>query len=323
MEKLKIEGRPAKDFSFDWTPRVDLKGLLILCFGGAGNLGETFAYAASLCGARVVIADLPPEEAEAKHRFEERLGELALRIGALGSHGPAEVLFADVTDLQDVEEVVTYTAGLGRGLDVVVDFAGIHHRPFDFCRGDPKQMLSAFRRVVDINLTGAFIITMMAARAMIPRRSGHIIHLCSSASRLSLYASYGYNATKHGVEGLVKTAAAQLAPFDVRVNGIAPGTVQTDLNRELLRNSDGSLKPRSLSILAHTPSKRFATREGVAETLLAMCLPQRHFTGNVVFADDGYNVEGHSWPEGNRALYSGAGQLDRLYESLDREYPRE
>lgn len=77
-----------------------------------------------------------------------------------------------------------------------------------------------------------------------------------------------------------------------------------------------------MSILAHTPSKRFATREGVAETLVAMCIAQRHLTGNVLFADDGYNIEGHSWPEGNLALYAGQDELDGLFRQLDQEYGR-
>jgi NAD(P)-dependent dehydrogenase (short-subunit alcohol dehydrogenase family) len=208
-------------------------------------------------------------------------------------------------------------------VDIAVDFAGISHPPFDLVADEPAEMLEYFRRVVEVNLTGAFVVTLAAARHMVPRRRGHIIHLCSSASRLSLYGTYAYNATKHGVEGLVKTAAAQLAPFGVRVNGIAPGTVETNLNRSLLRDADGDYRPRALSILAHTPTKRFLTREGVAETLMAMCLEQRHFTGNVVFADDGYNVEGHSWPEGNIALYKGSEALQELLGEFKSVYPRD
>ena len=138
---------------------------------------------------------------------------------------------------------------------------------------------------------------------------------------MSLYGSYAYNASKHGVEGLVKTAAAQLAPYGVRVNGIAPGTVTTELNRHLSFTDDGQPKPRAKSILAHTPTKRFATAEGVAETLLSMCIEQRHLTGNVIFPDDGYVIEGHSWPEGNEALYEGITALNALYRSIDEKYP--
>jgi len=141
---------------------------------------------------------------------------------------------------------------------------------------------------------------------------------------MSLYGSYGYNCSKHGLEGLVKTAAAQLAPFGVRVNGVAPGTVETDLNRHLLRTDGGNdFSARAASILAHTPTKRFATLDGISETLVAMCVPQRHLTGNVVFCDDGYNIEGHSWPDGNRAVYGGQGDIDKLYRSLDDDYSSE
>jgi NAD(P)-dependent dehydrogenase (short-subunit alcohol dehydrogenase family) len=117
-------------------------------------------------------------------------------------------------------------------------------------------------------------------------------------------------ASKHGLEGLVKSAAAQLARYGVRVNGLAPGTVESDLNRALLRASSGEPTARAASILAHTPTKRFATIEGVIESAIALCIPQRHLTGNVIFCDDGYAIEGHSWPAGNRALYEGPEALE-------------
>ena len=323
MDRLIIRDRNRTPFTFQWTSRVDLSDKVILAFGGGGNLAETFLYGAAHCGARVVIADLFPADPEKRSLFEDKLRQVARNIADLSPHPPPPVYHADVTQLQDVLDVFSAVADTMGGADIAIDFAGIAHPPFDLVRGDPAEMLEQFRRVVEINLTGAFIVTLGAARHMVPRRRGHIIHLCSSASRLSLYGTYGYNATKHGVEGLVKTAAAQLAPFGVRVNGIAPGTVETNLNRRLLRDEAGNYRPRALSILAHTPTKKFATREGVAEILIGMCLEQRHFTGNVVFADDGYNVEGHSWPEGNIALYKGSEPLQKLFQELESTYPRE
>ena len=115
-----------------------------------------------------------------------------------------------------------------------------------------------------------------------------------------------------------------MAPFGVRVNGIAPGTVETPINSGLLRSGEqGDYSLRAATILAHTPTKRFATMEGIAQTVLATCIPQSHLTGNVIFCDDGYNIEGHSWPAGNAALYEGTGKLDELYAHLEYEYPRE
>ena len=322
MEILKTEGRNPTPFTFPWKAQANLEDKVILAFGGAGNLGETFLYAAAKCGARVVLSDLPPRERDKRAAFDGKARGIALNAADLGRYDPADVLYADIANLQDVEAAAEHVCRLYGGVDVAVAIAGVSHPAFDLYKDDPEQMVAHFRRVTDINLTGAFIVTLAMARRMIPRRRGHIIHLCSSGSRLSLYGVYAYNATKHGVEGLVKTAAAQLARFNVRVNGIAPGTVVTDLNRFLLMNPDGSYKPRALSVLAHTPSKRFATPEGVAEGLIAMCLEQRHLTGNVVFADDGYNVEGHSWPEGNVALYGGPAALQEEFLNLTRDYPK-
>ena len=315
--------------------RVDLHGMTILAFGGGGNLSEHFLTAAAGCGARIAIADFLPENPAAARSSRERILNLARRIALIRNSENRErsgrlaetepelppVVFGDVRNSADVKATVDCVAEKFGTIDIGIDFAGIHHPPFDLAREDAEKLDRIFRNVIDINLSGAFLITAHLSRTMAAQRRGHIIHLCSNGSRASLYGSYAYNASKHGLEGLVKTAAAQMAPFGVRVNAIAPGTVETNLNRDLLRDESGELRPRARSILAHTPSKKFCTREGVTATLLSMCIPQPHFTGNVVFADDGYNIEGHSWPEGNRALFAGQEDLENLFTQIDAEFP--
>lgn len=294
------EGRSGREKS-----RIDLTGFRIVVFGAAGTLAASFAVGAAAAGAALVLVDRNDGEGEASSGVVERLRAVEAAVGT----GRVLLFLADVTDVADTTAVFERADTVFEGVDVAVDFAGVHHRPFDLTVDDPVELMGEFRRVVAVNLTGAFAFTVAAARVMVPRRGGHIIHLCSNGSRASLYGSYGYNASKHGVEGVVKTAAAQLAPYGVRVNGIAPGTVVTGLNRSLLYDAAGEPLPRARSILSHTPTKRFAQADGVTETLLSMCLPQRHLTGNVIFADDGYNIEGHTWPEGNAALYESADAL--------------
>jgi NAD(P)-dependent dehydrogenase (short-subunit alcohol dehydrogenase family) len=319
VEELTPSRRNDSPFRYAYTHRVDLDGINVLIFGGAGNLGEAFAYAATSCGARVALADVAPDDSSRRATFLDHLERIAANVADLAGGTAPPVYLGSITDYAEAHAVVTAAERALGSIDIGIDCAGVHHRPFDLLADDPEELAADFRRVNEINLTGAFIVTTALARAMAPRRNGHIIHLCSNGSRASLYGSYAYNAGKHGLEGLVKTAAAQLAPFGIRVNGIAPGTVETNLNRSLLREPDGTLKPRAKSILAHTPSKRFITRDGVAATLVSMCVPQRHLTGNVLFADDGYNIEGHSWPEGNAALYED--RIDELYEKLSVNYP--
>jgi len=323
MEEQSVEPASRKPFSFAWPQKVDLGGKIVLAFGGGGNLGETFAYAAAACGAIPVLSDAVPSDPEGRRSALAKLAAIVGNVKAVNPAAPSAWYAGEIASLTDVAAIVERAKRHFGRIDVVVNFAGVSHEPFDLFKDDPAKMVATFRRVSETNLTGAFIVTACAARVMIPQRFGQIIHLCSSGSRVSLYGAYAYNATKHGVEGLIKTAAAQLAPFNVRVNGVAPGTVETDLNRGLLKEADGRYKPRAMSILAHTPSKRFATREGVAESIIALCLDQRHLTGNICFADDGYVVEGHSWPEGNRALYAGSAELEALYRRLDEEYPPE
>jgi len=321
-DSLDSPENPESPKSSRW--RVDLRGLTILAFGGGGNLSEPFLYAAAECGARIAIADFLPDEKAAANEQRERILHIARRIarisGAEAGTDLPPVVFGDVRNSTDIKGTVEHVAEQFGRIDIGIDFAGIHHRPFDLVREEAADLEQSFRNVIDINLNGAFLITSHLSHRMAAQRNGHIIHLCSNGSRLSLYGSYAYNASKHGLEGIVKTAAAQMAPFGVRVNAIAPGTVETKLNRSLLRDDSGELRPRARSILAHTPSKKFCTRDGVTASLLSMCIPQPHFTGNVLFADDGYNIEGHSWPEGNQALYAGQEQLDSLFQQIDDEF---
>ncbi len=315
---ISVDSTTAADFS--WTPTVNLEGKVVFAFGGAGNLAETFVQAAAACGARIALADLPPRDPERREEFDAKLRSIFAGVAAAGD-APL-VLHADLTSIDDVLEAATEVKSRFGRIDIAVNFAGMHHPVFDLVRDDAAELAARFRSVIELNLNGAFFFTVALARVMVPQRSGHIIHLCSNASRLALYGSYGYNSSKHGVEGIVKTAAAQLAAFGVRVNGIAPGTVVTDLNRSLTMTPEGDYRPRAKSILAHTPTKRFLTREGVAETLLSMCVEQRHLTGNVIFPDDGYNIEGHSWPDGSEAVYAGPDAVDDLYRRLESDYPR-
>jgi 3-oxoacyl-[acyl-carrier protein] reductase len=271
-----------------------LTGMAFVLIGASGSIGGNFLEAAKARGVRIV-----------------NLGRRAPAINI--PH-----IDADVCALESVRQAASQAfAQLGQ-VDVVLNFSGTHHNPMDFLHDDPEVLLSEFDRVMLVNMRGAFIVTQVFGRLLMMQGHGHLIHMCSNASRLSLYGSFAYNASKHGLEGLIKTAAAQFAPYQVRVNGVAPGTVETPLNRHLLRNArTGNPSKRAASILAHTPTKRFASLEGITETLLATCIPQRHLTGNVIFCDDGYNIEGHSWPEGTNAVYKNQRAVEELYRTLN------
>jgi NAD(P)-dependent dehydrogenase (short-subunit alcohol dehydrogenase family) len=262
--------------------------LHIVVVGASGSIGRAFAQAARAEGAVVTVAGRSDPGLD--------LPYLAL----------------DVTSGRDCDVFVDHLAGLDSAVDVLVNCTGVHHASFELGTAGAAEFEAEFARVCATNLQGAFNLTAAIAQLFVRQGQGHLIHLCSDASRLALYGSHAYVATKHGLEGLIKSSAAQLARHGVRVNGIAPGTVETPLNAHLLRDESGHLSQRAASILAHTPTKRFASLDGIVESMLALCIPQRHLTGNVVFCDDGYVIEGHSWPAGNSALYQGPEELNAL-----------
>jgi len=251
--------------------------------------------------------------------FAENEGAEICILGQRRPDNELPFLKSDITDLNFMVHAAEWAKEKLGSIDTVINFAGTHHRPMDFTVDDFEWALEEYERVMKTNTSGAFITTMVFSKLMMKQGFGHIIHLCSNASRLSLYGSYAYNISKHGLDGLIKTAAAQLAPYGVRVNGIAPGTVETELNRDLLRNSSGEPSLRAASILAHTPTKKFSTVAGVVESLAALCMPQRHLTGNIIFCDDGYNIEGHSWPQGSKAVYDGPECLKNLLHAIKNE----
>lgn len=265
-----------------------ITGLKIVVVGASGTLGRAFAIAARAAGAHVQVAG-------------RRDPQLALHYSPL-----------DIRSAASCDAFVDELLKEGHPIDVLINFAGIHHEVMPLGHATACDLATQFASVIEVNVQGAFNLTAAIARIFVQQGYGHLIHLCSDASRVSLDGSHGYVASKHALEGLIKSSAAQLARHGVRVNGIAPGTVETDLNRHLLRNEQGELSLRAATILAHTPTKRFATVEGIVESIMALCIPQRHLTGNVLFCDDGYVIEGHSWPEGNRAVYDGPESLSEL-----------
>ncbi len=237
--------------------------------------------------------------------FIERLEESGTRFVAVGRRASRELEhFLKVEDfsVQELEAAAQQSTQILGGLDLLVSFVGTHHENIALMEVDPELIESEFERVNRVNVTIPVLITAIFARRMDSERGGHLVHLASNASTLSLHQSHAYTASKHGLLGFVKSAAAELAPRNIRVNCVAPGTLISPLNEDKLFES-GQYTARARSVLAHTPSKRFMTLEGVVDTIWAVCMPQRHLTGNIIFCDDGYSIEGHSWPEGNDELY--------------------
>lgn len=182
---------------------LDFVGKNALVTGGANGIGWAAARALAGAGAHVIIADLE----------KERPAEVADQIGGRG-------VVIDVTSAASVDDVI---AGIP-ALDIVVANAGgAGEAPLDETPDDLWQ------RLVSINLTGVFHTVRAAARTMKPRRRGAIVITASTNSYDGEANLAAYNATKHGVLGILHTAANEFGPHGIRVNAVCPGLIRTRL----------------------------------------------------------------------------------------------
>lgn len=189
---------------------TQLQGSVVLVVGGASGIGWATAQAFAVEGAHVVIADL--DGAAAKARAET----------LVGSRG-AEV---DVTDEAGVAALIDSVVTTEGRLDVVVNCAGLGHAAFVV-----DHELSDWQRIIDVCLTGSFLVLKHAARAVAD--GGSLITIASLNARQVAEGYAAYCAAKSGVVSLVEVTALELGARGVRVNAISPGLVDTPLTEGL------------------------------------------------------------------------------------------
>jgi NAD(P)-dependent dehydrogenase (short-subunit alcohol dehydrogenase family) len=220
------------------TGVFDVRGAHVLVTGAASGIGFAFAEVMADCGARVTLTDSDGT----------RLDDVTRELAGRGLEVRAAAL--DVTDEAAVRRVVDDADATWGGLDVVFANAGIAIIP-GFAIEGGQQLdtadTAAWEKVLAVNLSGVFFTMKAAAAVMKPRRSGRIVVTSSIAGlRGEPYVEYAYLASKAAVINMVRQAALELAPYDIRVNAIAPGPFVTriatgELPGEELRASWGRI----------------------------------------------------------------------------------
>jgi NAD(P)-dependent dehydrogenase (short-subunit alcohol dehydrogenase family) len=228
-----------------------------LITGGARGLGEAIAERLVSDGADAVLMDI-----------SEDVERTAQRIATLRPGSVVKPVVADVTVESDCYRAVSDALNYLGGLDVLVNNAGIGGPTGDLVDNDPAD----FRRVVEVNLVGVFLVSRQVARVMIQQASGGaIVNIASIFGQRGEAGSAGYSASKGGLILLTQALAQELARHSIRVNAVAPGHITTQMHWDELRSramaSGRSLQDQVEVIRASIPLGRHGTGADVASAV--------------------------------------------------------
>ncbi len=254
-------------------PPADLRGKVALVTGAGSGIGRQTAQDLARAGAIVFAAD----------RASEACAETC-------SACPATMtpLTCDVTSLPSVQAAMDTIWQSQGGLDILVNCAGVYSM-------QPIMEISEaeYDRVLSINLKGLFFVTQVAAGYMIQAgRGGGIVNIASAAGRRPSIGSLVYSASKAGVISMTQGMAQELAVHGIRVNAIAPGTVETPM-WDAVKIAYGQDQPCDVptvedSMLAVTPLGRLCQPQDCADAILYLCAAQSAFiTGQTLNVDGG------------------------------------
>lgn len=235
---------------------VRLDGRVALVTGAGAGVGRAAAFALASAGAAVFVNDLNPDRADS----------VAEEIVASG--GQAAGWQADVSNRFQVGSLIEAARDRFGRVDVLVNAASIY-------KAGPLATLDEWdwRRIVDVNLTGAFFCTQLLSRVMADEGGGVIVNVAAAAGNPSAIESgIGYTATKAGIVGLTKQSARDLAPQHIRINAVCPANIADD--------DFGPTTPNMLD--------RQGSAEEVAAVILFLCSDAASFiTGQAIHVDGG------------------------------------
>ena len=249
------------------------EGRSALVTGGGRGIGAATAMRFAAEGARVVITDLDVEPAEA----------VAARVRSEG--GTALAVAADVTERLAVEALVNRAVKDYGGLDILVTCAGILRDNLIHKMTDTDWDL-----VIDTHLKGTFLCAQAAQRVMVPARRGKMVFL-SSNSALGNRGQVNYSAAKAGIQGIARTLAIELGPFNINVNAVAPGFIETRMTQAVAQRTGIDYEDLKKAAAERTPLRRIGQPEDIAGLITFLCSDDASFvTGQTVYATGGPTV---------------------------------
>jgi NAD(P)-dependent dehydrogenase (short-subunit alcohol dehydrogenase family) len=248
-----------------------LTGKVALVTGGGSGIGRATVHALAREGARIAVVD---QDFDGAHRVAGEAADLGAE---------AQVFVADLADRDSVVPVVDAVLAAFGQIDILVNSAGISaapHNALDFTD-------DVFDRVININLRAPFLLVRAVGNHMVERGGGgRIVNVSSSAAFRAAPSPAVYAASKAGINGLTRAAAADLGIHDVNVNSVAPGMTKTPMTAGIGGDEvyEQIVSAGPLENLLHRPSEA----EDVANAILFLCLPaSRQITGQVIHTSAG------------------------------------
>jgi NAD(P)-dependent dehydrogenase (short-subunit alcohol dehydrogenase family) len=252
-----------------YYPDFSLKGKVALITGGRRGMGRAIALVFAQAGADVAIGDI--EDAE----------KTAQEIGSLGRRSLA--VRVDTSVAADVESMVGKIVNELGTIDILVNGAAIF-----LTKSLMNMSEEEWDRTLDIDLKGYYLCSRAAAKVMIQKKKGIIINIISNAAKQAYANAGAYSVAKAGAAMLTRVMAAELLPYNIRVNGIGPGPTRTDFNRFLWE--DPKVGKQYASTL---PFKRMQEAEEITGVALLLASEaSSYMTGQVVYSDGGVLLNG-------------------------------
>ncbi len=249
-----------------------LEGKVALVTGAAYGIGFAIAQAYAEAGAKIAF----------NCRSQKHLGEALADYKAKGID--AKGYIADVTDEAQVKELVAKVEQDLGTVDILVNNAGIIKRI-------PMLEMSVedFRKVVDIDLNAAFIMSKAVLPGMIEKGHGKIINICSMMSELGRETVSAYAAAKGGLKMLTRNICSEFGEHNIQCNGIGPGYIATPQTAPLReRQADGSRHPFDQFIVSKTPAARWGTPEDLMGPAVFLASDASDFVnGHILYVDGG------------------------------------
>lgn len=243
-----------------------LKGRSAFITGSGRGIGAAIARAFLKQGASVTLSDVN----------QQQLDEAVNRLRGEFPESHVEGIKCDVTCQADIDAAMCKMEK--SGLEILVNNAGINLRAPVAELGD-----EVWQRMLDTNLTSVFRVSR-AALPLLRKNGGKVINLCSLMSEIARPTVSPYAATKGAVRQFTRALATEWAPYDIQVNGIAPGFIATEMNIPLMED-----KELNSYIMRHTPAKRWGNTEEVASVAAFLASPASDFvTGQIIFVDGGF-----------------------------------